>query len=107
MKDFKFVNEEGRWFVELDNWQGDRGDLEMVLGADTMLDILAQGEGEVDVTLSEEKTPCRMTLSKNSEDEFGALYILTSEDSLFDFSVWLCPVTVFVFGYYPEKLYIS
>lgn len=29
------------------------------------------------------------------------------EDSLFDFSVWLCPVTVFVFGHYPEKLYIS
>lgn len=107
MKDFKFVKEEGRWFVELDNWQGDRDDLEMVLGADTMLDILAQGEGEIDVTLSEEKVPCKMRLTKKTEDELGAWYKLHSDDQLFNFEVWLCPVTIFVFGYYPEKLYIS
>ena len=105
MRDFKFVKEEGRWFVELDDWQGSRDDLEMVLGADTMLDILAQGEGEVNVTISEEEIPCDFVLTKKSEDGCGAWYELNSY--LFSFEVWLCPVTEFVFGYYPEKLYIS
>jgi hypothetical protein len=48
-----------------------------------------------------------MRLIKKAEDEFGAWYKLHSDDQLFNFEVWLCPVTLFVFGHYPEKLYIS
>lgn len=37
-----FVKEDDhRWFVVLPEWGGDKDELEMILGADTMLDVLA------------------------------------------------------------------
>ncbi len=53
MRRFRFYKDElNRWYVDLPEWEGDQAELEMVCGADTMLDILAQGDGEVRLTLS-------------------------------------------------------
>ena len=39
---FKFYKEEdNRWFVDLPEWEGDKEDLEMVMGADILLEILS------------------------------------------------------------------
>ena len=39
---FKFYKEDtGKWFVELPEWEGERDDLEMVMGADILLEILS------------------------------------------------------------------
>ncbi len=53
---YKFYKDEsGKWFIHLPEWEGDIAELEMVCGADTMLDIFAQGEDEVYLTLSDKK----------------------------------------------------
>lgn len=101
-----FTNENGRWFAEVPGWTGDRDELEMVCGADIMLDIIAQGRLQVRLKISE--TPMddtRFILTLNREDGGGGWYDLTGEDM--NFEVWLCHVTKFVFdGRLPEKLFI-
>ena len=54
IRQFKFYKEEtGRWYVDLPEWEGEKDELEMVAGADIFLEILAQDEPEVYVTLSD------------------------------------------------------
>jgi hypothetical protein len=105
MRDFKFEKENNKWYVVLPEWEGPKDDLEMVLGADTMLDILSQGEESINVIISEEKLENpNFILNFDKTESGGAWYKLSG--SLFNFDVWLCEVTKFVFGYLPKKLYI-
>jgi hypothetical protein len=108
MRDFKFYKENsGRWFVELPEWEGSKDDLEMVCGADLMLDILAQGDNVVNIILSTEKNNNynpQFELSFLREESEGAWYKLTGE--FHEFELWLCYVTKFVFGNLPVKIYI-
>ena len=107
MNTFRFYKETDlRWYVDLPEWEGSKDDLEMVSGADTMLDILSQGELEINVTFSEKPFDnYKFLLTFNGKFEGGANYHLQNE--LFDFNVWLCYVTKFVFGYLPKKIYIA
>ena len=106
MKYFKFIKEyDQRWFVVLPEWEGDKDDLEMVLGADTMLDIIAQGKDMVEIAMSTEPfNGHKYELHFNREDGGGAWYDLKSE--LFNFELWLCYVTKFVFNNIPKTIYI-
>lgn len=107
MRNFNFEKDpDGRWYIILPEWVGDREELEMVMGADTMLDILAQGENLVNVSISE--TPfkdAKFILTIKNYEAGGANYLLTSK--LHNFEIWLCHVTTFVFGFFPKILYIS
>jgi len=105
IRKFKFEREGNQWFVILPEWTGAKSELEMVMGADTMLDILAQGENEVYITISEEPiTDSKFMLTYLEGLEGGGLYKLTSE--LYTFEVWLCHVVKFIYGYIPTTLYI-
>lgn len=109
MKYFKFTKEEdNKWYIVLPEWDGDKSDLEMVCGADTMLDIISQGE--LVVHLSIDTMPfneSRITLTISHEDGGGGWYNLSSGLYDFEFDVWLCKVTKFIYGYMPKKLYCS
>ena len=52
-RNYKFYKIQDQWFIDLPQWEGSIADLQMVAGADTFLDILAQGDDNVYVTLSE------------------------------------------------------
>ncbi len=108
MEKYKFYKtEENRWFIDVPDWQGDLDCLEMVAGADTLLDILSQGDNEIDVCFVLNSMPVhRYILIKSDEyDGFGgASYDLYDKED-YMFSVWLCPVTKFLFKEYPH--YIS
>ena len=108
MRDFKFYKENsGRWFVELPEWEGSKDDLEMVCGADLMLDILAQGDNVVNIILSTKKHNNynhQFELSFLREENGGAWYNLKGE--FHEFELWLCYVTKFLFGKLPNKIYI-
>lgn len=110
MKNFKFNKEkDGRWFIDLPEWKGDKDALEMVVGADTLLDIISQGEDSVNVDFSEEEfVGYQYLLTKNREEieEYGGAWYDIKAVNLTPFECWLCGVTLFVFGYYPEKLYL-
>lgn len=104
---YKFEKDpDNRWYIILPEWTGDRAELEMVMGADTMLDIIAQGENLIEICLSLEKYEnFTYELSYVEDMAGGALYRLKSD--LYEFDVWLCHVTYFVFGFLPDKIYIK
>ena len=104
METFKFEKEsDNKWYVVLPEWEGEHWELEMVMGADTMLDILAQGESEVYASLSLEPIDNAICLTFDKHYEGGGWYNLKSD--LFEFPVWLCHVTKFVFGKLPNKIW--
>lgn len=95
----------GRWYVDLPEWTGSKDELEMVMGADTMLDYMAQGEDKVLAYISTEPSfNYRYELTFDREDEYGAFYYVNGNN--LDMEIWLCPVTKFVFDEYPNKFYI-
>lgn len=98
-------DEDGRWYIDLPEWDGPQEDLEMVMGADTMLDIIAQDQEEVRVSISNTYVPHKMKLDFIREESGGGMYQLSS--TYHNFEVWLCYVTKFVFGELPKTLYIN
>jgi hypothetical protein len=107
---YRFYKEGTRWYVDLPQFikeGGDKADLEMVLGADELLDELSNGNDSVEISISEKEISCRaeLTLLKKHEDGDGADYFCKTEKRTFE--LWLCAVMIYVFGKYPDKVYIS
>jgi len=111
MKKYNFEKDEnGLWYIVLHEWTGDKSDLQMVCGADTMLDLLALGEKEIELTLSTTPFDHEFELNFNREEFDGGWYNLITNITSIDLpieEVWLCKVTKFVFGYLPENIYIG
>lgn len=113
MKRLKFYKEnDGTWFVDLPDWEGSLADLQMVYGADTMLDIFAEGEKEVMLLLSEKHFEHSDVLEfKNLAEDLGngAYYKLENYKGInINHDIWLCDVTLFVFhGHFPKQIFIS
>jgi hypothetical protein len=110
MKKLTFYKERNnRWYIDLPQWTGSKAELEMVAGADTMLERLSNGnncvilgvaeDSEEDLNRAEFEAP---PLSS------GANYIIRKVNGVgTDYKMWLCDVTKFVFGYFPSTLYFS
>ena len=113
---YKFYkSSKGTWWIDLPLYPFNKDNLQMVAGADDLLDILSDGGGEVYLKLStkplwlyDEK------LTKIEQKGFfnGAIYE-TEKTPLFneyfeDYDrVWICPVTLWVFLRYPKEIYIK
>lgn len=113
-RNFKFYKFNNKWFIDLPEWEGSISDLEMVMGADTFLDILAQGDDTVYATLSDVEIPDSDKLIFESLgdpyqwSEGGANYKLESyKGHNYGLEVWLCDVTKFVFGDFPKIIYFK
>lgn len=104
----RFIKEDERWYVDLPDWTGEKEELEMVAGADTLCDILAQGDNSVNVRVELEPFEGAYELLKLQEtpDIGGALYNV-SGNNVSNFDIWLCAVTEFVFGNLPQTIYIK
>lgn len=116
MRSFRFYKESsGRWYVDLTEWEGSKDELEMVAGADMFLEILSQGEEEVNVILSVTNFDGsdKLQLIKPGRLEGwelgeGSWYKLDSYIGIsYDMEMWLCDVTKFVFGGFPETIYFK
>lgn len=105
MSIFKFTKEQDHWYLDWPAWTGAKWELEMVQGADTLLDILAQGDDVVHSYISTKPFNSDMVLTFQEEHLGGANYLLTSEHH--NFPIWLCHVTKFVFGHFPKKIYLK
>jgi hypothetical protein len=104
MKNYIFNKEQGSWYIDLPNWEGTKAELQMVAGADTLLDHLSNNGTTVNVTLSTEKvvrTPGFQTLKRIVKTPpNGCVYHLGFTP------VWLCNVTKFVFnGIFPSQIH--
>lgn len=113
MKKLLFNKEtDGRWFVDLPDWKGSKADLEMISGADTMLDIIAQGDNKIYLNVSKENFIFADKIIFQCEAidiGNGAYYKLESYNGIpFNLKIWLCNVVLFVFeDRFPQKLYFS
>lgn len=111
----KFYKEpDGSWYVDLPEWEGDKSALQMVLGADTLLDLMAQGHQEILVRFSTEGFPGADVMSwflngiPGDLEMGGAMYHVESYKGIdYNFDLWLCDVTLFVFGEFPQHIYFS
>jgi hypothetical protein len=90
-----------------------RGALAMVAGADTFLDILAQGEDKVTLNLSTEyQNEGWEKLERTTIHDLGingADYIIRNYMNIpYNHEMWLCPVTLWVFGgKYPKTIFFQ
>ena len=113
-KKLTFVKLAGKWFVHLPDYPGHYSELEMVLGADVMCDMIDTFEtGSIAVTVSDK--PFDSTFSTreyildfvnsttSNEEQDGANYRMRE----FKLDVWLCNVTKYVFGEFPATIYIK
>ena len=113
MKRLKFVKDTPgiRWYIDLPWWEGSRAELEMVDGADTMLNILSEGNSEVVLYVSEnefEGSDKVEMIRLATEYGNGAFYKLDNyKGKQLNLEMWLCDVTKFVFGDFPNKFFIS
>ena len=111
MKIYNFVKEsDNKWFVVLPEWEGSKSELQMVMGADTMLDIISEGLFYTSLTLS--LLPFEgcdvLTKIENTPEYGGANYLMSKYRGIeYNLEMWLCSVTEFVFGHMPEKIYLS
>jgi hypothetical protein len=111
MKRLKFYKEsDNRWYVDLPEWTGNKAELEMVAGADSMLEYMAEGESQVWLMLSEEyfeNADKLEFLRLATEIGNGAFYKLNNYRGVeIGLEMWLCDVTKFVFGNFPNDIFI-
>jgi hypothetical protein len=100
-----FEKELSGWYIVLPEWTGSKADLAMVAGADTLLDNLSNQSTRVSIDLS---------LSRQEQDQ---IHLVKKRNCFFngaDYEVastghklWLCNVTLFVLGHFPQNLYIK
>jgi len=127
----KFYKENGMWYIDLPEFLeaglGNKNNLLMVDGADTLLDILAGNKPNKSVngtklTLTFGNEPfdnythtlTKKSIGKNQDllvqkghasVDYGAYYDVKE---LNNHQLWLCPVTEYVFnGGYPETIYLK
>ena len=96
------------WYIDLPEYIesgfGDKSNLEMVAGADTLLDILSNNGDNVTVHFSSEPFDDYQYLLETDSEEPDGWY----EVKNLNLKLWLCPVTLYVFnGIYPPNIYIN
>ena len=113
MTTYRFYKNETGWFVDLPEYiekGGTIDNLEMVEGADTMLDIIGEGKKEVTLSIATEKFQNSDQLElKEKADQLkgGAYYFMKAfEGKEINLTMWLCGVIEFVFGGIPQQIYL-
>ena len=82
----------------------------MISGADDLLDMVAKGRDEVYLHFSEEPlaSGADVLYFKKKTWGFGATYKLKKYDGKNQsMKVWLCNVTLHVFGKFPRRIYFK
>jgi hypothetical protein len=100
-----------RWYIDLPYWHGEIADLEMVQGADKMLDIVSGSTNECYLELSDEPfegADVIKLVDDLSDSVGGGDYIIPSyKGEGINHKMWLCSVTLQVFGSLPSVIYVG
>jgi len=127
MRTLGFVKENGLWYADLPEFLerglGTKNNLLMVDGSDTFLDFLSNNGTSVTLQIATEPfvgfeghlEKITIGMNKGLLDEighapvdYGAYYhVITWKGQAFKHRLWLCPVAEWVFGCYPNTIYIS
>ncbi|MFM7901170.1 MAG: DUF6717 family protein [Bacteroidota bacterium] len=110
MRKLNFKKESnGDWFIVLKTWPGPKSALQMVLGADTLLDMLSKDGKTVEVELMSEAASRDFVAIKDTKTPTtSGRWYNVFRDGVQVHRMWLCPVTRFVFmGRYPGEIKFS
>ena len=114
METYLFVKEGNEWYIDLPEYLeqgGAKGDLQMVEGADTMLDRMAERGSTVVLNLAEEpfEGADELVLVEKCDPSIGGGYYLMEKynGKAVNQRMWLCQVTEFVFGKLPERIFVK
>jgi hypothetical protein len=109
MKTYLFNKEiNNRWYIDIPEWEGDQSELEMVEGADILLDLLSNGKDKVYVDLDDKPFEGADVLTKIEDDREGAYYkVYSINNKSYNMTIWLCEVTLFVFNRLPDEIYVK
>lgn len=113
LQTYKFIKEDtGKWYIDLPNWEGTKAELEMVEGADTMLDYVGKGTSPVELILAEQPfeggNVLKLIHDYSKEIGGGGIYLLANyEGEILNQEMWLCEVTEWVFGKLPPFIYFK
>ncbi|MDB5197859.1 MAG: hypothetical protein JWP88_2230 [Flaviaesturariibacter sp.] len=113
MKTYQFIRTEREWYIDLPQYieqGGSKGDLQMVEGADKMLDMMAADSDKVTLTIATEPFDGAdaLILTEKCDPYIGGGYYLMRqyEGIAVNRTMWLCQVTEFVFGDIPPEIFI-
>ena len=101
---------DNNWYIDLPSWPFAHHNLMMVAGADTLCQELSYDgrHTSIDVIVSEEEEilPEYIRLKKQDSKLLqGATYSVHGAETVKE--LWICPVTLFVFGKYPKFIYLK
>ena len=110
--------DDGFWYVDYPNWPFDHSHLQMVRGADKLCELLSYDgkhtkvsvipSNEFKVLQSHDLNERFALIKTESSLTEGATYqVQINQFKRLGAFIWLCPVTLFVLGEYPEYLYIK
>ena len=100
-----------RWYIDIP-WNGNRGNLEMVCGADDLLSFLdTEKNRKVTIEVIPSKTlvekPDYFICDQISKSLTGGSFYNVKDLEGFARKIWICPVTLCVLGEYPRYIYIK
>ena len=114
MKLYKFIKTGQDWYIDLPEFieqGGSIGDLQMVDGADKMLDMMAENKPFVILNIAKDKFEGAdiLTLTEKCEPYIGGGYYIMKqyEGQEINRTIWLCQVTEFVFGEIPPNIFVK
>lgn len=114
MDKYKFYKNGDEWFVDLPDYLekgGSHADLQMVEGADEMLEIMSDGQKMIIVKIVNEIFDDADLLILKEKCELpkgGGIYFMKEfEGKKIDLTLWLCKVIEFVFGEIPAQLFVK
>ena len=109
MKQLSFSKEAGRWYINLKFWPGPKSALQMVQGADCLLDKLSNYTNYVKLKVYETPQDDALKVSLITPNTLtnGGNYKIDGPIT-YPKEMWLCNVTRYVYmGRMPKELYIS
>jgi hypothetical protein len=113
MQSHKFIKTGLEWFIDLPEYLaqgGTKGDLQMVEGADKMLDMMAGNANNITLNIAKEPfdNADLLVLTEKCDPYIGGGYYLMKfhEGIEVNKTMWLCQVTEFVFGELPENIFV-
>ncbi len=114
MKAYKFIKTGRDWYIDLPEFieqGGSIGDLQMVDGADKMLDLMAGNKNSVIVNVAKEQFEGAdvLTLTEKCNPYIGGGYYMMKEyeGQEINRTMWLCQVTEFMFGDIPPQIFVK
>ena len=98
--------ENGKWFIVYPEYDGDQEDLEMIDGADDLLDFFTMDGLYVNIVVSTEEQSDWCCLKLVAHDELGGTYQVCGLQG-FKKDVWLCNVVHCFFDEHPDIIYFK